>query len=194
MKKPISFSKISTASHMALGLCALGLCLATPRPAFADADQAQWRDMIQVCESVIQEQDRTALIPFAPAPGTYGKPGEKGYAIYSETQDLTVLATVLDDTDWTECVVQETVENDRKRWRGIAEEWQDSFSTHFPTPDYIPVETRYNPNAPFQSALRCMDDGEDVLIQPSLQANFHFRVYVSNAPGESAQDICSAAN
>lgn len=190
----MTFSTLSKGMHRVFGLCALGLCIAIPRPTLANPDQTQWLQMIKVCESVIRDQDRAALAPFAPAPGSYGKPGEKGYVVYNETQDLTVLATVLDETNWTECVVHETVENDRQRWRGIAEDWQESFPANFPASDYIPVETRYNPNAPFQSALRCLDGGEAVFIHPSLQANFHFRVYVNDSPGQSAQEICAAAN
>lgn len=170
---------------------ALILTAGTPNRLLAEVNGAEWFKMVRACETVLMDQSFTALNALEAAPYSFGKPGTKEYAVYAGDRALVVSATVEEEI-WTRCLVRETDQTDRSRWKELATEWGNGFQSAFPSSEYAYVQTRYNPHQPFVAAILCTEQTAKLLVQPQLNANFQFQVQVTAAPDHVDPKFCAA--
>lgn len=177
--------------HMASACALLSCFLAAPTRVSAETEIAPWIEMARACEDVMLLQSFSPLAKYADAPYSYGKPGLKALAVYSEDQELVVIAQEIAGS-WQKCEVRETEES-RARWREQGEHWNATVATAFVDPGHVLVSWKFDPNRPFSGVLRC--DGNDplLLVIPYLH-DFSFRVKMGTNLSASAKDRCWDAN
>lgn len=177
------------AARAVLALLIAGFAGGMATSSRAEPEIAPWFEMVRACEAVLKEQSFSALAGFAPAPFSSGMPGVKEYAVFNKARSLVVVARQVKGA-WEQCLVREHTE-DRARWRDLARAWEEGFEAAFADGAYRPVKARYNPDRPFHGAVRCDGDRFVMLVMPTLEWGFQFRVVVANTPVRSGAKICA---
>lgn len=154
-----------------------------------EQEQAPWLQLIAACETVIDTQKADAFRALPTAPFNAGLPHYREYGYYDESQALVMIAAKWRDV-WQSCTIREAVEDDRERFRHLAEIWSTTVEHAFPGTDYRHGTFRYNPERPYPVAVRCRENENPIVIAPKL-ASMMFQVDVYVGPKRLGDNVCA---
>ncbi len=161
---------------------------AMPGASEAAVSPAERLELIRACEAVITAQSYAPLEEYEPAPFSWGRPGEKEYAVYNASRNLIAIAKVVGD-EWVECMVRES-EKDTSPILERYAEWRKEFVAAFPMPEYRWVRRTLDGGSTNPFAVRCREDRLVLMVHAEFTLKHEFAVTMTNELSRHANNPC----